>query len=193
MENKKEEWIPIEGYEGYYEISNLGRVYSIRRNMILKNKISPTGYARVSLSVNGVAKHHAVHRLVANAFIKNPDNKPTVNHINENKLDNRVENLEWATNAEQNVHGTRIERVKAHTNYRERNIDYKQVAAKHNYEELNKKQMKPVLQYDKHGIFIAQFPGVAFAARTVGISAGHLCSCLKGRRKTCGGYQWKYA
>lgn len=193
MENRKEEWIPIEGYEGYYEISSLGRVYSIRRNIILKNKISPTGYARVNLSVNGIAKHHAVHRLVANAFIKNPDNKPTVNHINENKLDNSVENLEWATNAEQNVHGTRIERVKAHTNYKKRNIDYKQVAAKHNYKELNKKQMKPVLQYDEHGNFIAQFPSIALAARTVGISAGHLCSCLKGRRKTCGGYKWKYA
>ncbi|MGG6796578.1 UNVERIFIED_CONTAM: HNH endonuclease [Streptococcus canis] len=185
-------WRPFPKFEDTYLISSYGNVYSIRSNRLLRQRKTKTGYLRVHPSVNGKCKEIPVHRAVAIAFIDNPDNKPTVNHINEDKLDNRVENLEWATNAEQNIHGTRIERVRANTNYKSRNIDYSVVASKHNYYEINKAQMKPVLQYDKHGIFIAKFNGVAVAARAIGVNASHICCCLKGRRKTCGGYQWKY-
>lgn len=188
-----EEWKPMPGYEDCYLVSNKGCVWSIRSSRLLKLSETRQGYLRVSPSVNGLVKKCAVHRLVALAFIPNPENKPTVNHINENKKDNRVENLEWATMAEQNVHGTRIERAVAHTDWKNRNIDYSIVAAKHDYHQINRKQMRPVLQYDRHGIFIARHDGVVEAARTVGVSAGHICCCLKGRRKTCGGYQWKYA
>ncbi|MCD8094546.1 MAG: HNH endonuclease [Ruminococcus sp.] len=78
--------------------------------------------------MNGYRRECSVHRLVALAFIPNPENKPTVNHLNEDKKDNRVENLECATNAEQNVHGTRIECVIAHTDCKNRAIDYAAVA-----------------------------------------------------------------
>lgn len=188
-----EEWREILGFENMYQVSNQGRIFSLRNNKILKPKKTRTGYYRVSLSAKGIRKDYLVHRLVANAFIPNPEKKLTVNHINENKHDNCIENLEWATQSEQNIHGTRIARVIASTDYKGRNINYELVAAKHDYHQINRKQMKPVLQYDKHGIFIARHDGVAAASRSIGINAGHICCCLKGRRNSCGGYQWKYA
>ena len=190
-----EEWRPVPGYEAYYSVSNHGRVWSHYRNRHLKPIIGKTGYEFVHLSVAGNAKRIPIHRLVAEAFIPNPENKPTVNHINEVKRDNYVGNLEWATVREQNIHGTRIERAKAHTDWQARNekIDYRAVAAKHNYHEINRKQMKPILQFSREGILIARHDGVSEAARKVGVLASHICCCLKGRRKSCGGYQWKYA
>lgn len=186
-------WKPAPGYEDYYLVSSLGNVWSVRSARLLKLKVTPAGYLRVSPSVNGKRKECAVHRLVALAFIPNPENKPTVNHINENKKDNRVENLEWATEAEQNVHGTRIERAVAHTDWKNRGIDYAVVASKHDYANINRDQMKPVLQYDLNGNFIARYDGVSMAARAIKISAGQLCSTLKGKRRSCGGFIWKYA
>ncbi|MDO5575339.1 MAG: NUMOD4 domain-containing protein [bacterium] len=193
MENDTEIWKPISGYEDFYLVSNMGRIWSVRSGRALKLPVSKTGYCRTHLSVDGIVKIYSVHRLVAQAFIPNPQNKPTVNHINENKQDNRVENLEWATYHEQNIHGTRTERVRKSTDYKARSIDYAVVASKHNYYEINKEQMKPVLQFDKYGNFIARHEGVASAARNVGICASHICCCLKGRRKSSGGYKWKYA
>ena len=103
-----EEWKSIKEYEGYYEVSNLGRVRSIDRiingkkpyiikGRILKHKVSNKGYCEVSLVKNGKQKSFRVHKLVAETFIPNPKNLYSINHINENKLDNRVENLEWCT------------------------------------------------------------------------------------------------
>lgn len=194
MEDKHWKPVPIPEYADYYLVSNYGDVYSIRSGRCLTPK-SSLGYLRVVLSIGGVTKNCAVHRLVALAFIPNPDNKPTVNHINEIKKDNYVGNLEWATHLEQNIHGTRIARAVAHTDWKARTekIDYKQIAAKHNYHEINKEQMKPMLQYSNDSKLIARFDGVSQAARTLGIRPSHICCCLKGRRKTCAGYKWKYA
>lgn len=190
-----EVWKPVVGFEGYYSVSNRGRVWSHHSNRLLKLNPSQGGYVQVHLSVGGVATKRPVHRLVAQAFIPNPEKKPTVNHINEIKTDNDVANLEWATIKEQNVHGTRIERAMAHTDWKARSekMDYQSIALKHDYHEINRKQMKPVLQYDMHGTFIARYESLSEAARILGIGAGHICCCLKGRRKSCGGYQWKYA
>ena len=116
-------WKPISEYNGYYEVSNLGRVRSITRKIertdpkdsskkrlfTYKGKLVPfwitkKGYCRLTISINGIAKKYLVHRLVANAFIPNNDNKAQVNHINCVKADNRVENLEWVTNYENYLH-----------------------------------------------------------------------------------------
>lgn len=189
------EWKPVVRFESEYLVSSDGQIFSFHCNRMLKGKLSIQGYLRVCLCKNGFHKSMAVHRIVAEAFIPNPDNKPTVNHINEIKTDNRVENLEWATVAEQNVHGTRIARAVAHTDWKKRSakMDYYAIAAKHDYQNQTKKQMKAVLQCSKDGIIIARFGSLSMAARSIGVSAGHICCCLKGRRKSCGGYTWKYA
>jgi len=105
-------WKDIEGYEGLYKISDKGEVKSLPKDhrygskieRILKPKIDKDGYYGVSLCKNGKVKSKKIHRLVAQMFISNPNNKPTVNHINAIVNDNRLENLEWATHSEQNYH-----------------------------------------------------------------------------------------
>lgn len=95
-----EEWKDIPGYEGLYQVSNLGRIYSFKTGEYLKLGINSHGYTRVSLLKNYKTRQHNVHRLVALAFIPNPDNKPNVDHINGDKADNKVENLRWVTQKE---------------------------------------------------------------------------------------------
>ena len=108
-----EEWRNIEGYEGLYEISNLGRVRSLDRIVvysngrkyfykgeILKLKVDKYGYNIISFCKNGKHKTYTIHRLVASAFIPNTENKSCIDHINTIKTDNRVENLRWVTNKE---------------------------------------------------------------------------------------------
>ena len=95
----KEIWKDIEGYEGLYQVSNLGRVK--RNGRILKPYFGTDKYYYVSLSKDSKVTKFKIHRLVAHAFIPNPENKPTVDHINRNRIDNRVDNLRWATYTEQ--------------------------------------------------------------------------------------------
>lgn len=161
-----EEWKDIEGYEGLYRISNYGNVYSVRRGIILKTR-NVRGYLGVVLQ-NGKWDRQFIHRLVAKAFVPNPNNLPQVNHINENKTDNRPENLEWCDQAYNNAYGTRT--IRAAENRR-----------------------RPVLQYDKEGNFIKKHNSVNDAASSCGKSYTGIIACIKGRQKTCGGYKWKTA
>jgi hypothetical protein len=113
----QEYWAPMPNYEQYYEISNLGTIRSIPRRLLTKSgyykpekeriltqRISNKGYLSVTLSKNGQSNTKAVHRLLAQAFIPNPENKATVNHLDGNKLNNSIENLEWATYSENAIH-----------------------------------------------------------------------------------------
>ena len=144
-----------------YEVSTEGRVRSLNYKntgqiKILKQHDNGTGYLFVNLW-NGKNNYFYVQVLVATMFIENPDNKPTVNHINENKHDNRVENLEWATQGEQNVHGTRMERVAKAQGKRVRCVNTGQ-----------------------------EFYSLGQAERETGISKQCISYCCKGKTKSCG-------
>ena len=115
-----EEWKEIPGYEGLYEVSNMGNVRNVRRNKLLRLLKTNNRYIRISLCKNGIKTGLTVHRLVAEAFLPNPDNLPEVNHKDEDKTNNRVENLEWCNH-------------KYNMNYGTRNIRAKETAIKNGY------------------------------------------------------------
>lgn len=161
-------WKPVVGYEGLYEVSNHGEVRRVG-GKLLKPKMETNGYLRYHLSKNGVAKSILAHRIVARAFIENPHEYTTVNHINEDKADNRVENLEWCDMSYQNRYGVgAINR--------------------------NKFKEKPVLQYSKNGCFIKRFDSVKKAAIELGLNESSIHCVCKGirRYKSTGGYVFKY-
>lgn len=106
-----EEWRPIAGYEGLYEVSNTGQVRRVGDLMVLKFS-DRRGYCGVRLRKDGIQKMFSVHRLVAQAFIPNPKGLPQVNHIDENKKNNNVDNLEWCDHIYNNLYGTRLERIR---------------------------------------------------------------------------------
>lgn len=112
----REEWKDIKGYEGIYQISNMGRVKSLSNGKYKKEKIrkyrkDKDGYLQLNLHKNNVMTTFKVHRLVAEAFIPNPHNLPQVNHKDEDKTNNRVDNLEWCTVEYNNNYGTRNKRI----------------------------------------------------------------------------------
>jgi hypothetical protein len=98
-------WRPISGYEGFYEVSDNGEVRNSRTGRILKQKVERNGYVRVHLSKDGTARSLLLHRVVANTFIPNPNGLLTVNHLDEDKTNNRLSNLEWANMSRQNSYG----------------------------------------------------------------------------------------
>lgn len=104
-------WKQVVGYEGLYEVSDTGEVKSLRKNIILKPQSNRDGYLLVMLSKNGISKGYSVHRLVAKAFIDNPQNKPEINHIDEDKTNNHVSNLEWCTHLDNSRYGSRGRRI----------------------------------------------------------------------------------
>ena len=170
-------WKEIDGFDGDYLISTEGEVFSNRTHKMLKPIPYRHGYLSVWLYGNEVrlsgrkGKAYAIHRLVAEAFVPNPDNKTEVNHINEIKTDNRAENLEWVTHKENSNHGTRGKRIsKANT---------------------NGKQSKPVHQYTKTGEYIQTFPSVHEAARQYG-RIGNISQVIAGTKASAYGYIWKH-
>ena len=157
----------VKGFEGMYEVTSSGLVISVRKHMLLKPKIDRYGYPVVTLFGRNRPRYVPIHRLVAEAFIPNPENKPAVNHIDENKLNNSVENLEWVTVKENDNHGTRNIRM------------------------AESKCKTPVVQILPDGS-IRQFRGVKDASICTGINRCQIAECCKGRAKTAGGYKWRY-
>ena len=181
-------WRDVVGYENLYQVSNTGIVRSLfRYKKELKPNITNSGYATVQLFKNKVGKRLLIHRIVATSFIVNSKNLPQVNHKDEDKLNNCVDNLEWCSARENMNHGTRLKRqLSSCKNYYESDM-IKEIAIKN-----GKKVMKPVLQLSKSGVVIARYNSVKEAGMVNGILPTKICDALKGRHKTSGGFVWKY-
>ena len=212
MVNMNEEiWMPITGYEGLYEVSNYGRVKSLARTCatrgggrkpirerIIKQCVIK-GYCNVILCRGGSShKHGLVHRLVAQAFIPNPENKPNIDHINTIRTDNRVENLRWCTQSENNLNPITLGRMrnvkrKPHSDETKKKIgEIMKIKMKNpitHQKEINRGW--PVIAYNDDGYY-KEYRSTRFATEDTGISRCNICSCCNGKRKTAGGLKWKY-
>ena len=160
-------WKDVKGFEGLYQVSNYGNVKSCITKKILKQAKHHSGYMVVCLSKSGTHKNYSVHRLVANAFISNYNNYKHINHKDENKQNNSVENLEWCTVIYNNNYGSRIEKAR-------------------------RSCFKKVLQFDVNGKFIAEWESLTLAAKQLSICKASISQCCNGNYKTAGGYIWKY-
>ena len=164
-------WKDIKNYEGIYRVSNCGEIMSLYnyrgKNNILKPRLK-RGYYQIGLRKNGKRKWFAVHRLVAEAFIENPNKYPVVNHIDENKLNNNVDNLEWCSIAYNNSYGSRLARV-SKTN----------------------KLRKEIEQYTLDGNLVKTFFSMTDASRETGFSLTNISNCINGKFKQANGYIWK--
>jgi len=166
----KEVWKDIKGYEGLYQVSNLGRVRNADGHVHTPKKHNK-GYYHVHLSDgHDKIKAKLVHRLVAEAFIPNPNNYPCVNHINEHKTDNRAENLEWCTHS--------VNMLKHFE------ICPRKVSLKHNC---------LIEQIDKEGNLVRTWSNIAEVHREMGYHNTSLKECCEGKRHKAYGYKWHYA
>ena len=158
-------WRDIDGYNGLYQISNKGHVKSLKcgKERILKPLINSSGYLKVGLCKNGRVNQLQLHRLVAESFIANPHNLPEINHRDENKKNNCVENLEWCDRGYNINYGTRNERIS-----------------------------RKILQYSKLGEFIREWQSAAEVERELNINHSNIASCCKCKRKSAGDFIWKY-
>lgn len=189
----QEQWKDIEGFEGKYQVSNFGNVKTLERQYIsgktykvkktqpeklLSQKRQQTGYCVVLLY--GERRHYClVHRLVAQAFLDNPENKPCVNHIDGNKQNNNVDNLEWVTKSENTQHAIKLGLRKDSNMRGKKGI-------------LNKLSKK-VYQYDLQGNLIKEWACVSDVARHYAVTPSCVANCARGLIKTVKGYKWNYA
>lgn len=163
----KEIWKDVKDYEELYQVSNLGRVKSFYTNRILKGCKTSNGYLKVDLCKNGIVSTKTIHRLVAQAFISNSENKSQVNHIDENKTNNVISNLEWSTAKENINHGTHNERVS------------------------KSKSIAIIATNIKTGES-TDFNSGKECARQLDIDNSNINHVLQGRRNHTGGYTFKY-
>lgn len=157
-----EKWKPLK-YNEKYLISSKGKIKSLYTNKLIKSFVMKKGYEEVSLWINNKRKTYRVHRLVAETFIPNPDKLPQINHKDENKQNNSVDNLEWCT------------------------LKYN-----HDYGSRNSKMKKKVCQLDKKGNLIKIWDGIVDIEKQLNLFGSNITAVCKGRRKTYKGYKWKY-
>lgn len=185
----EEIWKNVVGYKGLYQVSNRGRVKSVprvvtykngtiqhRNGMVLSLPVHSCGYNRIILSKNANKVSLYVHRIVALAFIRNPENKSQVNHKNGIKTDNRVENLEWATCSENHYHSFKNGLNKGCTGWRG---------------EKNARSV-PVVQYSCNGGLIEEYPSMSDASRATGINPGNIYRSCNKDNAFAGGFKWEY-
>ena len=174
----KEIWRDVPSFEGLYKVSNTGKVKRLFRNgkeRILAGKIDKDGYINVILSKNQKKKHCRLHRIIAEAFVPNPENKPQVNHKDRNKQNNFVDvddvlgattNLEWVTASENVIHG---------------------------YVTGRNVRKSSVFQYTRDLKLVSRWDSIREASRALNISPNNISSCCTGNLKTAGGYIWKHS
>ena len=172
----KEIWKPVKGYETTYIVSNFGRIKAVERvnyvgkhfkEHIMKYAVDRNGYQRVYLTYMGITKSKLVHRVVAEAFIQNTHGYPEINHKDENKQNNKIENLEWCTHKYNSNYGTRTARIIPKT---------------------ISKTSKKVIQSDDDGNIIKIWDSLSSASRFLGISEQNISKCCLGKRHHCGGF-----
>lgn len=193
-----ETWKEIPGYVGLYEVSDLGRIRSLgrmcnsknnsvqkKRARILSQEITIHGYCRVRLyGEDGKGAHKAVHRIVAETFIRPMKNGEQVNHLNEIKTDNRLSNLEICTPKENCNYGSRSQKIAAAiTGSTVSDITRRKISAK---------LSRPVQQLSKDGHIIAVFGSAKEAHEKTGVDFRHICSCRNNKRQSAGGYVWRF-
>ncbi len=179
----KEIWKDIPNYKGLYQASNLGRVKNKKTNKILKSSLSmKNGYNQLVLCKNDEHKVFKIHRLIAKTFIPNPENKPQVNHIDGNKQNNNVENLEWCTIKENLNHA-----INSGLFTKERSAKISRAN-----KGKNNPRAKILLQYDLNNNFIKEWNYAKEASKKLKINYCCIKDCCNNRQKTAGGYIWKY-
>lgn len=162
----EEVWKSIDGSN--YEVSNYGKIRNANSNLIRRQHTSKDGYYRVGIRINGKLKTSTIHRLVAEAFIPNPHNYTSVNHIDECKANNRVDNLEWCTPGYNTTYGTAVVRASLGRG-------------------------KRVLQFNRNGDYVSEYPSPTEAQKITGVSRAAIYRCCRGNFRTGCGYVWKYA
>lgn len=184
---EKEIWKDIPKYEGYYKASNFGRIKSVDRiiydskgrkqkfsGRVLRQTTTTKGYKRVQLNKGGTGKHVFVHVVVLTSFYPRPDSLTQVNHKDEDKANNRLENLEYCTASYNQNYG----HCSANKSRATRN---------------DKKKSKPIIQMTTSGTVINEFPSIREAERVLGFQHGHLREACNGNLHTAYGYKWKWA
>lgn len=194
----KEVWKPIEGYEGYFEISNFGRVKSVERYVKQGNSvrhvkegfkklhIGAYGYPSVTLCKEGKSKDVPIHRLLAKAFIPNPEGKTAIDHINTIRTDYRLENLRWVTPKENSNNELTLQHCRNNT-YSE---ESKRKGLETRKERRTATAPKAVFQYTKTGEFIQEFYSMSEAERITGIDHYSISKVLDDNTQSAGGYLW---
>ena len=163
-------WKDIPGYEGLYQVSNLGQVRTLnyrksRKPKILLCEVDPKGYKRIQLSKGGKGTHYLIHRLVAICFIENPENLPIINHKDEDPSNNRIDNLEWCS-------------IQYNNNYNRKYINTKS---------------KKVNCFDLQGNLVKTYNSMNEAETQDGFTHGAIAKVCRGERKTHHGYRFEYA
>lgn len=184
---KNEVWKDIKGYEGFYQISNLGNVKSLKRKVysgrkrtrwqyekiLSNNKTNGKGYKIVSLNKDSKSKNKYIHRLVAETFLENPNNYKYINHKDENKSNNNVDNLEFCT--------------------AQYNSTYNNLHIRNGLKNRNNKYSKKVLQLNDNDEIINTYPSISEASRQLNVSSQAISDCLRKIQKHSAGFKWKYA